>query len=176
MNDGNNRTEITSSSLYRLDSFDPGGRTGIATFILDWSQEIGSSFGRIRSWNTKLIEGSDRQQNIMMHSYLQADPFHLGKHVVLSEDFILDTFSSDRELLSPVRRNAVLEWHCQELHIPFVTQPREIAMSTATNERLQRWGFYTKQKDVRAAVKHGLTFIRRCHDDRKLRQQYFKIP
>lgn len=174
MND-DNRAETSDNSLYRLDAFDPGGRTGVATFILDWSQEIGSPLGRIRSWRTCLIEGNDIEQARLIRPYMNNDPFHLGRQVILSEDFILDTFSSDRDLLSPVRRNAVIEWFCFDFKIPFVTQPREIAMSTATNERLQRWGFYINQKDVRAAVKHGLTFIRRCHDDRKLRQQYFKV-
>lgn len=158
---------------YRLDSFDPGGATGVVTFIIDWAQEIGNPLSRILRWNTHLIEGNDREQNSKILSYLVNNPYK-NRHAVVSEDFILDTFTMDRDLLSPVRRNAVLDWFCQVNKIPLHYQTREMAMSTATNERLTKWNFYVTQKDVRAAVKHGLTFIRRCHNDQELRKEFFR--
>lgn len=50
-------------------------------------------------------------------------------------------------------------------------QPVEIAMSTATDDRLKDWGLWaTGAPHARDAMRHGITFLRRAKTDERLRR------
>lgn len=82
----------------------------------------------------------------------------------LIEDFILRERTKDRNLLSPVRLTTAFttliaesEHPCQEL----ILQSASEAKSTATDERLKRWGFWAKgEQHARDALRHLLTYMR----------------
>jgi hypothetical protein len=86
---------------------------------------------------------------------------------VVIEDFILRKQSMDRAMLSPVRLTAALEWVIDESGIPyslFRQTPAE-AKGLATDERLKKWGLYSRaggQQHARDADRHGITFLRKC--------------
>jgi len=88
------------------------------------------------------------------------------------EDFILRRFGQDREMLSPVRINAAIEFGVwtEDGRRPFL-QAASMAKNTATDERMKRSGLY------RAGLPHGTdaarhvaTFYRRARSDARLRE------
>lgn len=114
------------------------------------------------------------------------------------EDFTLRKFSRGRELLSPVRITARIEyglagseWLRQDGlggddgwdggPFPIVTttdgtaqrmfyQPSELAKTTVTDARLRDWGLYTPgQEHARDALRHAITFLRRAKERPRLR-------
>lgn len=88
---------------------------------------------------------------------------------VLMEDFILRMYSKGRELLAPVRLNAMMDYGLRRtLHVDFShrQQPSE-AKSTVTDERLKLWGFYQREgglEHARDADRHAITFLRKAKD------------
>lgn len=92
---------------------------------------------------------------------------------VVIEDFHLRKMAKNRELLSPVRLTAMLEW---ELHgtgaVTVLRQQPSIAMTTATDVRLKDWGLYQRaggQGHARDADRHSITHLRRCKASGALR-------
>lgn len=98
---------------------------------------------------------------------------------VVMEDFILRKFDQGRDILSPVRVMEKIEfglWVLGRDKQAFRQQP-SLAKTTATDERLQSWGFYRRDgglKHARDADRHAITFLRRCSQGkagRLLREQ-----
>jgi hypothetical protein len=97
-----------------------------------------------------------------------------GAHVVL-EDFVLRQFNQDKDLLSPVRITAMIEYGMFEkrLGVSSRQQPSE-AKNVATDDRLKAWGLYRSegaQQHARDAVRHAITWMRKCKQDPKLRAE-----
>ena len=66
-----------------------------------------------------------------------------------------------KNLLSPVRINAVLNWECYRRAIKFSVQARQLR-TNITRERLKLFGFEGKfRKDEFAAMQHGVVWLRR---------------
>jgi len=86
---------------------------------------------------------------------------------IVVEDFILRKFDQGRDILSPVRVMEKFEfglWVLGRDGQAFRQQPA-LAKTTATDDRLQRWGFYRREgglKHARDADRHAITFLRRC--------------
>jgi hypothetical protein len=85
--------------------------------------------------------------------------------VVVIEDFILRKQSMDRELLSPVRLTAALEWAIDESGIPYHLdrQTPSEAKGGATDDRLRKWGLYKRAgglEHARDADRHSIVFLR----------------
>lgn len=86
---------------------------------------------------------------------------------IVIEDFILRKQSMDRALLSPVRLTAALEWAIDETGIPyemFRQTPAE-AKGLATDERLKKWGLYSRaggMQHARDGDRHSITFLRKA--------------
>ena len=91
---------------------------------------------------------------------------------VVFESFSLRKFSSDDDLLSPVRINATLgylRWRCA---VRVFYQSSEMALRTATDARLKLWGMYESEGGLvhaRDADRHGITFLRRAKTIPRLR-------
>lgn len=88
---------------------------------------------------------------------------------ILIEDFIVRQYNQSRDFLSPVRITAALGqslWWDRRAY--FVQQPAE-AKTTATDERLKRWGMYSSaggMNHARDADRHAITFLRKAKADR----------
>lgn len=91
---------------------------------------------------------------------------------VLMEDFILRMYSKSRELLSPVRLNAMLDYALEtqlRVSVTHRQQPSE-AKSVVTDDRLKIWGFYTSeggQEHARDADRHAILFLRKAKDPQR---------
>ena len=98
---------------------------------------------------------------------------------VVIEDFTLRTFKMSRELLSPVRLTAKVEYAmfhglqgCEPKHRRVFKQQPSMAKSTATDERLKQWGLYIREgglEHARDADRHAITFLRRAKDKARVR-------
>lgn len=90
-----------------------------------------------------------------------------------TESFRLRQFTKDSELLTPVRVQAAVkyalwagEWG------PLWEQQPALAKSTAPDARLKEWGLYDTHSGphARDAVRHAITFLRRCKEREALRR------
>jgi hypothetical protein len=98
---------------------------------------------------------------------------------VVIEDFQLRTFKMSRELLSPVRITAKVEYalfHGLQDCVPegrrVFKQNPSLAKSTATDDRLKQWRLYIREggmEHARDADRHAITFLRRAKDKPKIR-------
>lgn len=92
---------------------------------------------------------------------------------IVIEDFIIRTNNSrSREFLSPVRITEKLDYalwkHSREW---FKQQPSE-AKTTASDDRLKRWGMYQKEGGLvhaRDSDRHAITFLRKAKEKLDLR-------
>lgn len=87
--------------------------------------------------------------------------------VLVIEDFILRKMSKSRELLSPVRLTATLEYAIAAEGIPmqYMRQTPAEAKGTATDDRLKQWRLYNRaggMQHARDADRHGITFLRKA--------------
>ena len=83
------------------------------------------------------------------------------------ESFRLRKFSSAEELLSPVRISARFHdrLYSQRGGRPYIEQPPSLAMSTVTDQRLQKMGLYAPligKEHARDAAKHAVTWLKRA--------------
>ena len=87
--------------------------------------------------------------------------------VVVIEDFVLDAkrFNTGRDLLSPVRLTAGISYDLWLQRRAYYSQSPSIAKTSATDEHLKNWGYYTSKgglNHARDADRHALTFLRRA--------------
>lgn len=162
--------EIYPASNYTCVAFDPGGTTGWAVFTIypdamkDPEYKI---LHNVVSWNCGQFTGSENQQLDEMLDLCAA----WDEADIVSEDFILRQYRKDRELLTPVRLNAGLEYGLwlaadrkAELVRPIYLQQPSLAKSTMTDPRLKEAGYLEPTAGTphaRDAVRHALTFLRR---------------
>jgi hypothetical protein len=92
---------------------------------------------------------------------------------VLIEDFILRTANAGREVLSPVRITAKIEYGLWLVGgVSYRQMPSE-AKSVATDNRLKSWGFYQREgglEHARDADRHALTWLRKCKQHEWMRR------
>lgn len=95
---------------------------------------------------------------------------------VVIEDFLLRKKSMDRELLSPVRLTAALEYAVEEQAMQMTLhrqQPSE-AKTGADDERLKRWNLYKRaggQQHARDADRHAIIFLKKAKQRGSIRGQ-----
>lgn len=164
---------------YHLVAFDPGGTIGWAHFIVDFkafSRPEHKVLRYLKSWDCGEFNGTEIEQ-ITEASSLIARAHHgvmpyTSTTDVISEDFELTQLIGGKNLLSPVRINAVLEWICHERGLKLTLQARQMR-TQVTQERLELFGFQPpgkqwtktgKGKDMFAAMQHGLVWLRRIKD------------
>lgn len=154
-------------------AFDPGGTTGWSLLVLP------------KLWGTQNIFGWP-QDHILRNKVL----WHHGQFdclvdennavycmmqlinkwpsaAIVCEDFILraNRHEMSRELLSPVRITAMLEYELWRKRRKIWLQAPSQAKTLVTDERLKGWGVYTREgglQHARDADRHALLFLRRC--------------
>jgi len=154
-----------------LISIDPGGTSGWS--VLSVHPEALCVPGvailpNVLHWSHGQIVGDENEQTAQILGIVDSWP---GCYVLV-EDFILKTSISGREVLSPVRITAKLEYALWVSGRPNSRQMPSEAKSVATDERLRRWGFYQREgglEHARDADRHGLTWLRKCKEKEWLR-------
>jgi hypothetical protein len=135
---------------------------------------FGDQPSEIIEWDYGTFQGPEPKQAREIASYVreqQGMSYKVGP-AVITEAWDQDpTFkSTDPEALSPCRINAMLDLlHYMNLmdDATITQQPRSMAMSTATDERLKKWKLYVAHKDIRAATRHAITALRRAGQSRE---------
>jgi hypothetical protein len=158
---------------FRLLTFDPGAAaSGWARFIVDiraFSRPEHKLLRWIKSWDCGEFTGPEQSQLSDMVTAVQRnldDQIPYLMYQVVSEDFDLTQMIGGKNLLSPVRMNAVLGWECHKRAVKFHLQNRSLRTSV-TPSRLTQFGFDRYRwktsgagKDMFAAMQHGITWLR----------------
>lgn len=159
---------MAEEELYKVLAFDPGGVTGwsiICVRLKAMHDPRKKILSNVAWWKSGEFFGEEKLQAVSMVDLAIAwDDAHL-----VMEDFLLRKFSTDRELLAPVRIQARFEhgMYLKKDPRPLILQPVELAKERMTDERLRSagLGFYEAtagQKDARMAVKHALVWLLRA--------------
>lgn len=165
------KDEIEPGQSPAIISIDPGGTTGWSIFqvhpvaLLDPEVPI---LANIEAWRSGQVTGNENAQAKELLDIIGA----WEGAAVLIERFILRKFSSDEELLSPVRLISKIEYGLWLLDQTFFQQQPSEAKSVATDQRLKDWGLYKSEggmQHARDADRHGITFLRKCKAKASLR-------
>jgi hypothetical protein len=192
----------TDPDEYHLVTFDPGAAgTGYAHFTVSryaFSRPEHSVLGNLIDWECGELTGTENQQietaaRLIWRAKFGDMPYNTDTDVVasgrqladiVSEDFELTQMAGGKNLLSPVRLNAKLDWVCSQFGITLQMQRRTMR-TNVTPYRLRKFGFdspYRKDgnwretgrgKDAFAAMQHGIVWLRRIKD--RSRQLPWKI-
>lgn len=161
---------------YHLFVFDPGGTIGWAHAVIDpagfASPEV-KILPYLAHWDCGEFTGTEREQIKSAVQMIRATNMYKHHRLdVVAEDFELTQLIGGKNLLSPVRINAVVEWELANIHIQLQYQRR--AMRTAvTGPRLVQYGFQGKWsktgkgKDAFAAMQHMVVWLRRVKQQSK---------
>lgn len=157
-----------------LVAFDPGGTTGYSVMTVHPLALVDPAVAILHNvlhWGHGQIVGDENTQSAEMLGIVDAWP----GCCVLIEDFILRVSSGDREVLSPVRITAKVEFGLFLAGtVPHFRQMPSEAKNVATDDRLKSWGFYQReggQQHARDADRHALTWLRKCKQHAWMRAQ-----
>jgi len=174
---------------YHLVTFDPGGTIGWAHIVIDcraYSRPEHKVLRWIKKWECGEFEGTEFQQcqlasRLIWRAKFGTMPYNTTTDVVagaiaradiIAEDFELTQLIGGKNLLSPVRINAVLEYECNRWGMELNLQRRTLRTSV-TPERLEMYGFKppgrrwtktSKGKDAFAAMQHAVVWLRRIKE------------
>ena len=151
--------------------YDPGGITGWAHLCYDrrgFSSRSSKALQYLRYWQCGEFEGDEEAQCSQAIQFAWQARFsdRLSDVHVGTEDFDLVQTIGGKELLSPVRINAVLEYNLAQYSIRLRYQ-RRVVRKQITPERLRAFGFpgrwvtSGKGKDAFAAMQHAIVYSRR---------------
>lgn len=145
-------------------ALDPGKTTGWALMSIDraaLAEPTVPILSSIMHYAYGEIGGDDQDEFDQVRwvgELLDAWPFA----VVVREDFILRTSNADRAVLSPVRVGFGIDFSAWVRGKRAFLQQPSLAKSTATDERLRKWGLYRPGSEhARDATRHAITFARR---------------
>lgn len=163
-----------SPNQYHLLTFDPGGTIGWAALAIDaraFSRPEHKVLPRITSFKFGELHGTEIDQlakarELIYQACFGRMPYQPHLTNIVTEDFELTQRIGGANLLSPVRINAVLQWHCYTNGIVLQFQKRGMRTGV-TKERLIAWGLpkHRYRKDEFAAVQHAFTWVRRVKKD-----------
>lgn len=173
---------------YHLVVFDPGGTIGWSHFIVDYRAFSRPEHKVLRwliSWDCGEFTGQEHEQlrdacALIYRAHFEPMPF-VTRTDVVAEDFELTQLIGGKNLLSPVRINAVLDWECRKQGLQLELQKRQMR-TQITPERLELFGFQSprkrwtttgKGKDEFSAMQHGLVKLRRVKDESRSRPWKF---
>lgn len=174
---------------YHLVTFDPGGTIGWAHIIIDcraFSRPEHKVLRWLKTWDCGEFEGTEFDQcqeasRLIWRAKFGDMPYNTTTDVVsagltrddfVSEDFELMQTIGGKNLLSPVRINAVLDYECKRWGLELNLQRRSMRTSV-TPERLEMYGFKppgrrwtksSKGKDAFAAMQHAVVWLRRVKE------------
>jgi hypothetical protein len=158
-------------------AFDPGGKTGWAKFIIDihaFSRPKNKVLRHLKHWESGEFKGHEHDQLRSAVALIEQStngpmPFNATVNII-SEDFDLKQTIGGRDLVSPIRINAVLDWECAKRGQTLTLQKRS-ERTSVTKERLQLYSFNKRfAKDEFAAMQHAVVWMR------KLKQQSLGRP
>lgn len=167
-------------NTYHIIGIDPGGVIGWAHLVLDYrafSRPDHSALAWLTSWQVGEFSGGELDNMVDASNliYTVHFPNQYNQRVdVVGEDFELTQLIGGKNLLSPVRINAVLEWECAKHGLPYFLQKRQ-ARTVVTAERLRLFGFpgkwptAGKGKDAFSAMQHAVTWLRRIKAESRKR-------
>lgn len=152
---------------------DPGGVTGIATvwFFEEWMRDPARSLSQcLLAWEAESLQGTENYQTLLALRWI-ANRTHEVRHDLAIEDFVLRTGSPDRQVLSPVRITAKLEWQLwrgiktvgggKRTFIPSKQSPSD-AKGAVNDARLRAMAMYTPGPDhARDATRHCVLWLRK---------------
>lgn len=177
---------------YHLVTFDPGGTIGWSHFVIDckaFSRPEAKVLRWIKEWHCGEFSGQEHEQlteasRLIWTAKYGKMPYNSATDVVvgaysrtdiLAEDFELTQLIGGKNLLSPVRINAVLGWECRRMGLELQLQNRSMRTGV-TPERLIEFGFQSsinrtgrwtktsKGKDAFAAMQHAIVWLRRVKE------------
>lgn len=174
---------------YHVVAFDPGGHIGYAHFILDiraFSRPEHKVLSHIKHWECGEFSGDEYAQctaasRLVWKACYGEMPFNTLTHVVssgmsradiVSEGFELTQLIGGKDLLSPVRINAVLDYECRRWGIKLNLQSRTMRteITPALLQKMKfdspmnrggRWVTSGRGKDAFSAMQHGVVWLRR---------------
>lgn len=164
---------------YNLITFDPGAAaTGWVWFRVDFhafSRPENKVLHNLKWWDYGQFSGPEVEHYKGIRQLI-TESLRFASHLsidVVAEDFELTQLIGGRNLLSPVRINAITEWECYNRSIKFNVQSRQLRTSV-NRQRLKVWGFDEKwRKDEYAAMQHAITWLRRTKQ--KANQRPWKL-
>lgn len=164
---------------FHVTAFDGGGTTGWAHLVVDFrafSRPENKVMRWLKHWECGEYTGPEEDQEAAavdrIHTTLKTVSYLA--YDVVGEDFELTQLIGGKNLLSPVRINAVLAWECHKRGVKYNLQARQLRTSV-TPQRLNLFGFegrWTKTgkgKDMFAAMQHAVTWLRRKKIDSRSR-------
>jgi len=174
--------EIEVPRMVEIIGIDPGGTTGWTLMKVPPEAllpEGPSVLRSVKEWRIGQVDCGSTKGNLGNSLYAgistageSAGAAVLGKllraydgSAIVVESFILRQFSKDQDLLSPQRITAKIEQYLYLDGRNYFTQSPSEAKTSATDERLKVWGFYTSEggmQHARDATRHALTFLRRA--------------
>lgn len=152
---------------------DPGGTTGLSLLVLKknifsrdvFSFRFDTILGQKVMWEHSEINcfNFENEATYIIGALFDSWP----SAVIVCEDFILRPNRNERgrDLLSPVRMNAKLEWYLWTKGRRMHFQSPSAAKTAITDERMKLWNCYSRDGGLihaRDADRHVLLFIRRC--------------
>lgn len=170
---------MTPPHLHIL-GIDGGGTTGWARLTVPRASVYGSEPGKILSWDQGQFYGDENRQVdeiCRLARETQSLDYNIGPAIVV-EDFILSTHVRGEQVLSPVRVNAKIDY---AIHLGragdsrLTIQNRQIAKTTATDDRLKAWGLYVRgEEHARDAMRHAVTALRRAKASAEVRSDMWR--
>ncbi|QOC56225.1 RuvC-like resolvase [Gordonia phage Sienna] len=150
-----------------LSSLDEHEQYGVLKNVVDWKH------GQIDCGSQKGNRGVGGYRDISTSGEAVGEGEILGllrswpAAAVIIEDFILDPkrFNMGRDLLSPVRITSVVSYDLWLQGRDYFVQGASLAKTTATDEKLKAWGYYSSTGGLghaRDADRHALTFFKRA--------------
>jgi len=176
--------EVSDEERVRLliAAFDPGVTTGWAALRLDLEELCAGGFSQLAlksgggrdpellAWDTGVFRGGDgacaEQMLGLVRGVWEEGWMDTGASgdvmAVAQEDFILRMMSMDRDLLAPVRINAIFDHLCRGMPVPRRKQQSSDAKRVVTDQRLRamnlyRSGMATHEVD---ALRHAVLLAR----------------
>lgn len=170
---------------------DPGGTTGWCRLTVPRKAIFGKEPSEITEWDYGEFNGLETQQALdiaRLARETQGLAYRVGPALIIEQWDQDPRFkSTDPEALSPVRIGAMLCLlkHIQNLRgqlenivtswlgdATLTFQGRQMAFSTATDDRLRAWGMYHKNSEhIRAATRHAITALRRAKQSKDFATQ-----
>lgn len=160
-----------SSTQPTVLAFDPGGTTGWslltvpAKMLVSRECSLTKLFESRLDWKHGQICGPEPVQTTEMLRLCRLN----RRACILVEDFTLRMFNQDKEILSPVRLTAMLDYalHSRyDTRTTFRQQPSE-AMDVVTDAYLKQLGLYERKGGMghaRDADRHAVLWLRKAHD------------
>jgi hypothetical protein len=154
---------------------DPGATTGVAVFAIPHDSLLGDAPSALDLVHSFELTGSLQYRVSSVMFVARAVAARTGDHpaLIVYEDFDLGGnrltgSASQADVAIPIREAAAAQYAVESGHAEragLIFQGRTIAFTTATDDRLRKWGLWVKGSDhERAARRHGITAIRRIKE------------